>query len=136
MKNVFLFLSTAVIVLITSCKKEDKGIGAPLEGRWRVVSRYTSTGAVGLWIAEQPNSGKYVVFNKGGRLLGTEFAEYSSYVITDSVKVNFIKNNDTTTQFYNYKINKDTLQLNPAGPLYCIEGCMVKFVKQNYSNDL
>jgi hypothetical protein len=33
-------------------------------------------------------------------------------------------------QNYSYNISTDTLTLSPSGPIICIEGCAIRFVKQ------
>ncbi len=124
----FILLFLTITLFTVACKKGDNGVANALSGRWNLVAAYISTGAPGTWEPVNKIDGKYVQFDNNRRLLGNVYSEYVSYLLKDSVTVTFAKT-DNTTQNYRYTFKKDTLILYPAGPLFCIEGCGLKFVK-------
>ena len=128
MKNLTYSLLAVAILAIGACKKGENGPVNTLSGRWNLIATYISTGAPGVWIAAGNQTHQYVQFNNDGKLLGNAFSDYATYAIKDTAAVVFSKK-DNTIQNYRYAIKKDTLVLSPAGPIFCIEGCALKFTR-------
>ncbi|MES2808366.1 MAG: hypothetical protein V4619_07060 [Bacteroidota bacterium] len=129
MKNVFLFISASILLLIGSCKKDN--VEFSFVGRWDAIGRRNGDGMISEWRTEPTNSDKHVVFNADGTMSGTEFTEYDNYLVTDGNKLTFTKKNSTATQFYSFTINTfGTIELRPEGPYRCIEGCATRFIKR------
>jgi hypothetical protein len=49
-------------------------------------------------------------------------------MVKDSVTLVFTKD-DNTKENYAYSINNGLLDLSPAGPIFCTEGCTYRFSK-------
>jgi hypothetical protein len=129
MKTITKILLLSMVVFGFACKKADSGEPTALTGKWKLTERYISTGGPGQWTPATGND--YVQFaNNNGTVSGTVFSDYIRYAIKDSVTVVFFKN-DQTQQNYRYTIKNGVLQMGPAGPIYCIEGCDIRFTKEN-----
>ncbi len=127
MKNAIKFLSLCLFFLISACDKEDVKLDTKtLSGKWKLAESYLSTGAAGEWKKEK---GEFVVeFRTDGTLAGNVYPEFVSYSIKDSSTVVF-KKKDNSEQSYSYEIKDGKLRMSPTGPIMCIEGCGLGFVK-------
>lgn len=77
-----------------------------------------------------PADGKdYVDFNANGIIDGSAFPDFKFYTIKDNVTINMPKLDKTTYENYQCNFKGDTLSMSPAGPVFCIEGCTIKLVK-------
>ena len=131
MKNLVYLLCLAIVSLITSCEKGDVNPDVNLTGRWKVVSNYTSTGGPGEWHDVSADEKIYLEFKADGTLAGDNLASnYATYVVKDSATLTLTKRNSSVIQNYSYKIEGNFLTLSPSGPIFCIEGCATKYVKQ------
>lgn len=128
MKTLAYYLLVFAILITGACKKGDDGPSNVLSGRWNLVASYISMGPPGSWVPVNKSDNKYVQFNNDGKLYGNVYSEYATYKLKDSVTIVFSKT-DNTIQNYRYMIRKDTLILSPAGPIFCIEGCGLKFAR-------
>jgi hypothetical protein len=127
MKNIIYAASLIMLVFICACNK-DSNSQATFTGKWKLTAAKVGTGGPGQWvtISGQQSDTSYVQFNPNGKLLSTAFAGYTSYVVKDSVTVVFAKD-DNTKENYSYSINNGLLDLSPAGPIFCTEGCTYRF---------
>jgi hypothetical protein len=133
MKNFAYFFSLVIISAISSCQKADVTTEAKdikLTGKWMLVSRFISAGPPGEWYNVPANANNYVEFKADGNLTGNQFTEYSTYAVKDSITVTLTKSNSNVIQNYSYKIDGNFLTLSPAGPIFCIEGCATKYIRQ------
>jgi hypothetical protein len=129
MKNVTLLFCAVFIMAVSSCKKEDaKNANTPLVGKWKLDANYISTGGPGEWISVPKTDSHYVQFYADGKLGGNGFAGYYSYVVKDSLLT--FNNAADGVQKYLHNIRHDTLTMTPNGPPYCIEGCAIRFIKE------
>lgn len=136
MKKLTLFLAVAICAFFAACKKNDTvKLNTPLTGTWKLASRFISPGSLGSWNdVPQGEVPTYITFSGNGTLTSTLststlFGEYANYAIKDSVTLKLTKNNSNDFQDFGYQIRKDTLEMSPAGPIMCIEGCAVRFIK-------
>jgi hypothetical protein len=86
-----------------------------------------SSGGPMYWV--KATNTTYAQFNTNGTLSGTAFADFNQYVIKDSVTIMLTKADKTQYENYRYKIKGDSLTMSPNGPVYCIEGCAMQFIK-------
>jgi len=129
MKNATLLFCAVCIIAAGSCKKENQiNKDQSLIGKWRVNAYYLSDGGPGYWTNAEEN--QYVEFYNNGTLGGNAFTGYLTFAIKDNVTLFMKKNNDTTKYNYSYRIKHDTLTMSPTGPIICIEGCAVRFIKE------
>ena len=116
------------LVLIFSCKKDNTS-GAGIYGKWRLTETLADPGnGLGEWMKVSASSNDYVEFRPDGKVKSTLFAEYATYVLTDSTTITFSKENKTV-QHYRYSIKDGVLTMSPNGPIYCIERCGSRFKK-------
>ena len=133
MKNATrLFLCCAVLSMtFIACKKENQqAANGSIVGKWKLSANAFGTGGPMLWNKVAATDNHYVEFCKNGTLGGDAFTGYTMYAIKDSVNLFMKKNNDTTKYNYSYRIKHDTLTMSPTGPIICIEGCAVRFIKE------
>ena len=131
MKNLVYFLCLTFTFVITSCKKSNVGPDTDLIGNWKVVSNYTSSGGPGEWHDVSADQKIYLEFKADGTLAGDNLASnYATYVVKDSTTLTLTKRNSSVIQNYSYKIEGNFLTLSPSGPIFCIEGCATKYIKQ------
>jgi hypothetical protein len=129
MKNVTLLFCAVFIMAVSSCKKENpQSANEPLVGKWKFSATYFGTGGPGTWEAVASTDNHYVQFYADGKLGGNEFAGYLSYVVKDNLLT--FNNAADGVQKYLYNIRHDTLTMTPNGPPYCIEGCAIRFIKE------
>ncbi|MFI5160391.1 MAG: hypothetical protein ACHQHN_03900 [Sphingobacteriales bacterium] len=118
-----------VTILITclSFKQENAIKSKFLFGKWHPYQEYGSDGVhPGRW-GKSPDSGKYVKFQKNGRISGTYFTNALSYELKDSVTIAIVYKE--RVQEYRFKMDKRTLTISPSKPNYCDEGCATKLIK-------
>ncbi|PTQ95580.1 hypothetical protein C8P68_10585 [Mucilaginibacter yixingensis] len=126
MKKIYGLLALTA-VLASACKKEDtNGGNAQLQGRWKSTQVYLGTGGPTDWQNVQTVTD--VTFGSNGQVSGNAFAEYVNYTLKDSITITF-KKADGGSQDYYYKIKHDTLQMSPGAPMFCYEGCGIRFKK-------
>lgn len=133
MKNFVYFFSMVILIAIGSCQKGDvipEVKDKKLTGKWVLVSRFISAGPPGQWYDVPANANNYVEFKADGNLTGNQFTDYATYAVKDSVTVILTKSNSNVIQNYSYKIDGNFLTLSPAGPIFCIEGCATKYIRQ------
>ena len=134
MKYLTRLLLISVILIVSACNKN--GISpkprvkddATLPGKWKVVGNMLSAGGPMYFVPSYSND--YVDFNTDGSMSGSAFPEFKSYAVKDTVKISLIQTDMVTHADYYYKIKGDSLNLSPAGPPFCIEGCALVLVKQ------
>ena len=132
--RIFFVLLTG-LTLLGACNKstgvkKSKSYPDTLEGKWRYVEYFISSGGPGSWYTVNPVTDG-IELKQNGEINSNlaPFKDASSYEVTDSVTIKFIIpfNPDG---FLLYRYNVDTLQggliLSPLKPL-CIEGCASKF---------
>jgi hypothetical protein len=127
MKKVLLALLITTSGLYLSCKK-DKSVPAPGEiyGKWKLTETMTDPGDGSGKYIKETGEPKYLTFDKAGKIEGNGLrAEVLSYKILDSVKLEITYKDDPKPRIIHYKVNSETLQLNPL----CIEGCGFRFVR-------
>jgi hypothetical protein len=115
-------------MVLSNCKKGTYDNPAvPIIGKWKLYATYVGTGGAIEWTIVPKNDNRVVLFNAGGSLGGNMFPEYYNYTIKDSL----LTFNPTAAgvQKYVLTIKHDTLTLIP-GPPYCIEGCLIRFIKE------
>ncbi|HTE01492.1 MAG TPA: hypothetical protein VK668_19530 [Mucilaginibacter sp.] len=138
MKYLAYSLSIVIILLISACNKENlqgktslkavPKIKASLPGTWKVIGSMISSGGPLYFV---PADGKdHASFNTDGALDGSAFPGYKFYTLKDSVTIKITKADKAIYQDYFYNIHGDTLSMSPAGPVFCIEGCVIKLVKE------
>jgi hypothetical protein len=134
MKNFVYFFSMVILIAIGSCQKGDvipEVKDVTLIGNWKAVSNYMSAGGPGEWHDVPADKKLYLEFKADGTLKGDDLASYyATYVVKDSVTVTLTKSNSNVIQNYRYKIEGNFLTLSPAGPIFCIEGCATKYIRQ------
>jgi hypothetical protein len=126
----FTLLLFAGLFLIT-CKKDNSGGNDnTLTGKWKLTETLDDPGnGSGKWMAvPQKANYDYVTFNSSGKLGGTVFSTDVTYALKDSITLTFTSK-DGVLQNYRYSIKNGTLVMSPAGPIMCIEGCGIKFIK-------
>jgi len=142
MKYLAYSLSIAIILFVSACGKENlqsktnlKEVpgtnpkqNTSLTGKWKVVGNMVSSGGPMYFI---PASGKdHVDFNTDKSMDGSAFPDFKFYTLKDSVTIKIAKEDTAIYQNYRYTINGDSLSMSPAGPTFCIEGCVIKLVKE------
>jgi len=133
MKNLIYFFSLIALLAIGACQRvgivpEAKDV--KLTGKWMLVSSFISAGPPGQWHDVPADANNYVEFKADGGLAGNQLSGYATYTVKDSTTLTLTKSNSSVIQNYTYKIEGNFLTLSPAGPIYCIEGCATKYIKQ------
>ena len=126
-----LLATIAVSGLITlfSCKKDNSAKDNTLTGKWKLTETYADPGNGKVnYIAVPKDNKEYISFNGDGTLDGSGFANGTTYVVKDSVTI-AVTSKDNTVENYRYSIKNGTLQMSPAGPIVCIEGCGTRYRK-------
>ncbi|TFF38861.1 hypothetical protein [Mucilaginibacter psychrotolerans] len=138
-------LSACIIILFAAaCTKMQEVvlINQPLTGTWKLNATYMDPGdGSGTYHPVTAAGNNSITLKTNGELEisgldDTEnfllhFSQYKSFTIQDSVTLVFKEHANNNTQKFIYKIEGDKLSLIPAGPVMCIEGCGVRFVKVN-----
>jgi len=112
-----------------SCKKAAVDPAHPLIGKWRVIANFISPGGPGTWINVANGTNTFVQFNADRSIKGNEFPQYSTYAYKDSTTLT-LTGPTVNPENYFYKISHDTLTMGPAGPIFCIEGCGTRFIRE------
>jgi hypothetical protein len=142
MKYLAYSLSIAIILFVSACGKENlqgktnlKEIpntspkeNTSLTGKWKVVGNMISSGGPMYFV--QASGKDHVDFNTDESMDGSAFPDFTFYTLTDSVTIKMTKGDKAVYQDYRYTINGDSLSMSPAGPTFCIEGCVIKLVKE------
>lgn len=149
MKHIARLLPVLIILFLFACQKDgiknttrnkntisttgtdtliDKNGNIALTGKWKVVGNMISSGGPMYFVPATGNDN--VEFNANGEMSGSEFAGFTSYTIKDTVTLHMLKADNTTYADYRCTIKGDSLSMSPAGPTYCIEGCVIKLVKE------
>ncbi|MEO6977855.1 MAG: hypothetical protein ABJA76_12965 [Mucilaginibacter sp.] len=116
-------------LFLITCKKDNSANGNTLPGRWKLTQTYADIGTGKENYIPVPKDNKeYIIFNTDGTLDGSGFANGASYVVKDSITI-AITSKDNTIENYRYSIKNGTLQMSPAGPVICIEGCGTRYRK-------
>ena len=124
MKSLTTILFAAIVMIVCSCKKDSSYNNQSLLGKWTLTETYVGNGGPGTWT--KVSVAANVQFDPNGALEGSAFPGYSRYTIKDSTTVVFTKQ-DNTTQNYAYRFNNGFLEMSPTGPVFCIEGCGLRF---------
>jgi hypothetical protein len=138
MKYLAYTLSIAIVLFLSACDKENlqgkpslkkvPKIKATLTGTWKVIGNMISSGGPMYFVAADGKD--HASFNANGALDGSAFPGYKFYTLKDSVTIKITKADKIIYQDYLYNIHGDTLSMSPAGPVFCIEGCVIKLVKE------
>ncbi|RFZ85844.1 hypothetical protein DYU05_09720 [Mucilaginibacter terrenus] len=142
MKTLVKLTACLLIVLLAACTKEKVEADKPLAGTWQLNAAYTDPGdGSGKYVPVSNPGNNKLTFKSDGKLevsgLNNSdnfllyFSAYSTYTVKDSTTLVFKKQTGTDSQNFIYKIEGDMLTLSPAGPLMCIEGCGVRFIKED-----
>ncbi|MEO6520358.1 MAG: hypothetical protein ABIN91_01665 [Mucilaginibacter sp.] len=128
MKAVYRTIFLATVILAVACHK-DNVTETSITGKWKLTEVLADPGdGSGKFNPVAPKADyDYVKFELNGKLEGTVLSDYVRYSIKDSVITVF--KTDNTLQNYQYKIHDGVMDMSPAGPLFCIEGCANRFVK-------
>lgn len=124
--KVLRFLVFAISILMISCSEEDLADTA-FTGKWKLVQTYYSIGGPLIYNDINPENEEFIQFKNNGRLVYPN-SDYTEYKLKDSTTITFIKK-DKTTQDYYFVLNEEILDLSPAGPIRCIEGCGSRYKK-------
>lgn len=128
MKHLITLLIGIVIIQNLGCKKENTSAASEsLNGKWKIARRFISTGGPGQWV--EANSNDYIIFNSNGKVSGTVYPQFTRYVLKDSVTMTLKNADNSQYENYKYKIKDSLLNMSPAGPIMCTEGCTDQFVK-------
>lgn len=130
MKTLNFILLIVTGLLFVTCKKDSHTANVTLTGKWKLTESLLDPGdGSGKW-QPVPSSAVsvYVQFDNDGKLEGTAFPGYVSYVVKDSVTLTFTSK-DNVLQNYRYSIKIDTIVMSPDGPIRCYEACGAKYVK-------
>jgi hypothetical protein len=130
MKTLSFTLLLFLGLFLITCKKDNSGVGDnTLTGRWKLSETYADPGdGSGKYLPVTKTNTAYVIFNADGTLNGTAFPNDVSYAVKDSVTLAITSKNHEVEN-YAYKITNGVLQMSPAGPIFCIEGCGQRFSK-------
>jgi hypothetical protein len=138
MKQSTYLLVIAFILFASACNKEniavkDKNVtvkaNSTLTGKWKLVESLADPGdGSGTWMAVSNST--QLLLNVNGTMSGNTFTEYIGFILKDSVTLTFSQA-DNTIQNYRYYIHQDTLSMSPDGPIWCIEGCGIRFKKED-----
>ncbi|WPU93264.1 hypothetical protein SNE25_28490 [Mucilaginibacter sabulilitoris] len=129
MKHFILILFAAVAIQISACKKDNKTkADTTLTGKWKLVRNKISSGGPMYWV--KATNVSYALFNTDGTLDGTAFNDFKFYTLKDSVTLTLNKADKTEYEDYRYNIKGDSLTMSPLGPVICIEGCAMQFIKE------
>lgn len=120
-----LILIAILTTMFCACKKDNSG-GDSLTGKWKMVQSKVGIAGPGQWVTVPDDKSTYVQFDANGKLEGTAFVGYTTYTVKDSVTLVFTKP-DNTVENYRYSISNELLDLSPAGPILCTEGCTYRF---------
>jgi len=131
-------LFAALVITFYACKKSANApLTDVLPGKWTLTQYYSNPGGGGSWLNANDRLNGYMQFGTDGKLQttirdivggGGTTAVYTTYAITDSVTVKFTRT-DNSFENYTYSIKSGTLELYPAGPVICIEGCGLRLTK-------
>lgn len=116
--------------LLYSCNQaQTKSAGRnTIIGKWKLTESLTDIGdGKGQWAPVPPSDSTSVQFNENGTIESLEsgFKAVKSYKIIDSAKMELTFQNNQPKINYRYKVQNDSLELNPP----CIEACGFKYVK-------
>jgi len=130
MKTLSFILLALTALLFVTCKKDGDTANATLTGKWKLTESLLDQGDGSGKCQPVPASAAsvYVQFDTDGKLQGTAFPGYVSYVVKDSVTLTFTSK-DNVLQNYRYSIKIDTIVMSPDGPIRCYEACGAKYVK-------
>jgi hypothetical protein len=132
MKTLSFILLLFLGLFLITCKKDNSGVvDNTLTGRWKLTETYASIGGgngTENYVPVSKTNQDYIIFNTNGTLNGTAFPNEVSYVLKDSVTI-AITSKDNSVENYRYSIKNGVLQMSPARPIFCIEGCGQRFSK-------
>jgi hypothetical protein len=128
------FIFFVILLTAGACNKSSsnnfKSFPDTLQGKWRYVEYYASSGGPGSWYPVSPVN-QWIEFKQNGIVSSNieSFKDADSYQLPDSNTIKFIIPSKPDG-FLLFRYNIDTLQaaliLSPLHPL-CIEGCAIKF---------
>jgi len=125
----FILLALTGLLFVT-CKKDGDTANATLTGKWKLTESLLDPGdGSGKWMPVPNSAVVYIQFESNGKLEGTAFPGYISYLVKDSVTLTFTSK-DNVLQNYRYAIKNDTITMSPDGPIRCYEACGAKYVKE------
>lgn len=129
MKSLIYTLLLLFGLFLITCKKDNSTADKTLTGKWKLSETYADPGdGSGKYLPVAKTNTAYVIFNNNGTLTGSAFPNDVSYAIKDSVTL-AITSKTNEVENYTYKITSGVLQMSPAGPYFCIEGCGQRFIK-------
>jgi hypothetical protein len=108
--------------------KPDTVSNTALLGKWKIIGNMISAGGPMYFVPAE--NVDYVVFNSNGSVDGSAFPGLVFYTLKDNVTIHLTKTDKTTYVDYRSGIKNDTLTMSLAGPVYCIEGCAIKLIKE------
>lgn len=129
MKRFMYLLIIVIIIVATSCKKAAVDPAHPLTGKWKATANFISPGGPGSWINVDKGTNDFVQFNADRSIKGNVFPQYSTYAYKDSITLTLTGTNVNAENYF-YRISHDTLVMGPAGPIFCIEGCGTRFIRE------
>src|SRR6185312_6449058 len=129
MKRLTCLFTIVITIVAGSCRRTAVDPAHPLIGKWKVTANFISPGGPGTWINVAKGSNSFVEFTAGGGIKGNVFPAYSTYTYKDSTTLTFT-GAAVNAENYFYKMNHDTLTMGPAGPIYCIESCAIRFIRE------
>ena len=127
-------LIIVAILVIAACSKENNEIidvlGNPkvLVGKWKLTESLNDPGdGSGKWTKVSGSNVNYVEFKADGQLSG--YGDYKTYTVKDSTILTFTKADGVTYQDQRYQLQNGMLSMSPAGPIWCIEPCGLRYKK-------
>ena len=131
MKSSIRLLLLTLIVLSSACSKEvPDPTNTVLTGKWKLAETLADPGdGSGKWKKVSGGTNRYIEFKANGELSGNVAGDFTTYALTDSSMLTFSQRDDATIQKYFYQLKDGYLQLSPAGPIWCIEGCGSRYIK-------
>jgi hypothetical protein len=131
MANSIRLLLLALVIIFASCSKETLDPNnTELTGKWKLAETLADPGdGSGKWQKVSGKTDRYIEFKANGELAGTVPKDFISYAVSDSSILTFTKNDGVTIQNYLYQLKDGFLEMSPAGPIWCIEGCGSRYIK-------
>ncbi|MFC4210921.1 hypothetical protein ACFOWA_07000 [Pedobacter lithocola] len=121
-KLLFAFL---IATIILSCKKNTESSNE-IYGKWKLTETLFDIGNGKGKYTKVTGPDKFLIFDKSGTVEGDVMPDIKRFRLLDSVKIELISNNYVMPITYRYKVNGNSLTINPP----CIEGCGLKFIRQ------
>ncbi|RDC54531.1 hypothetical protein DU508_21435 [Pedobacter chinensis] len=122
MKKLLLPLLAILCIFYLSCKKGNDGPGE-IYGKWKLTETLMDPGDGSGKYQKVKGKDQYLILEKSGKIEGDVLAEFSTFKILDSVRIEIKAKSNNQALTYYYKVSAKSLTLNPP----CIEGCGLRF---------